>query len=206
MVKLEYATKDADSFIEYIGRGCYGSLDAMTQDSNKQFIENLIKRGHTSVLEHASATFYFTDISRVFSHQLVRHRVASPTQRSQRYCKESNFNYTTPATIGEDKDTYLEYVSFMDKANELYMKLLAKGIPQQDARFILPNACHTSIHFTANFREWRHIIELRCDSSAQLEIRENILDVLRCLFVIAPSCFGDLYNKYICDEKNMYTV
>ena len=199
-IKLCHVTENSEQLIERIGRECYNSKDKICEGSHEQFIKNLIKRGHTSVLEHANATFYFAEVSRAFSHQLVRQRIASPTQKSQRYCREHQFDYTIPESISKNLSSKVKYNQLMMRIQETYDSLVKEGVPPQDARFVLPNACHTSLFFTANFREWRHIIELRCEKSAQWEIRYVMIEVLKKLFDSAPSCFIDLYDKYICDE------
>lgn len=145
-------------------------------------IKEVMDLGIEVVLEHAKATFRITEMSRACSHQMVRHRLTSIVQKSQRYVDESNFQYIRPPTISENSDAYWDFIVAMHECIKAYSKLRNKGIPKEDARFVLPNACSTSMVITANFREWRHIIQLRGSEEAQWEIREiahKILDILK---------------------------
>lgn len=149
-------------------------------------IRKVIEMGHESVLEHASFTFAVEGISRACSHQLVRFRVASFSQQSQRYCfLGDNFRYVTPATIPEDG----RYEQLMETIGELYAAYVAEGVPAEDARFILPNACETNIVITMNCRELLHVFALRCCVHAQWEIRAMAEEMLRLVKEIAPSVF-----------------
>lgn len=148
-------------------------------------VKNCIKRGHTSVVEHVSFTFQIDGISRACSHQLVRHRIASFTQKSQRYVKESQFEYITPLTIKKNKKALDYYYHLMDEIQQAYDVLISYGIPKEDARYILPNACGTALTLTMNLRSLLNFWKLRTDSHAQWEIRElankmlaQVLDVL----------------------------
>ncbi len=170
-VELISITPDAEKLIERAGRTAYQSFDKEREGSEKGFINMLIKKGHLSVLEHASATFRIKGISRALTHQLVRHRIASFTQKSQRYVDERNFSWVTPPSILENKNGLKIYEKFMKTAREAYKKLKELGIKSEDARYVLPNATETEIVVTANMREWRHILQLRGDPSSQWEIR-----------------------------------
>ena len=145
--------------------------------------------GHHSVLEHASFTFNVSGVSRVLTHQLVRHRIASFTQQSQRYVKLRLGEYTTPTTI-EDAGLDNEYHSTIKKINEFYNEMLEKGIPAQDARYILPNAMHSSIVITMNARELLHFFSLRSCNRAQWEILELSDEMLRQCKEVAPTIFA----------------
>ena len=203
-VELLSITSDAEKIIEKAGRICYASEDKITEDSYIRFIKNLIKNGHTSVLEHASATFKISEISRVCSHQLVRHRLASYSQKSQRYIKEDSFDFVIPPSIKElDLKDNLEYGSnnsnrttiyygIMWQIQEIYNRLIEYGIPKEDARFILPNACTTEIVMTMNFRQWRHFLKTRLDKHAQWEIRDLAKNILQILKKNSPIVFEDL--------------
>jgi thymidylate synthase (FAD) len=162
-----------------------------------QFIEALIRMGHESVLEHASATILVEEVSRALSHQLVRHRLVSYTQESQRYVKQGQFDYVIPPTISQDPRTLAAFRAAMAEAERVYLLLQQFDVPAEDARFVLPNACHTRIAITANFREWRHMITLRCDKHAQWEIRELFTHILHLLHSNAPRCFEDLFAKFV---------
>jgi len=162
--------------------------------SENQFIRGLIKAGHESVLEHASATLLIEDVSRALTHQLVRHRLASFTQESQRYCTSSSFDVVMPKSfqdLGGD-DLIQKVNDLYQTIDRLYNDMLALGIKKEDARYILPNACTTKIMMTANFREWRHIIALRTEIHAQWEIRSLTNKILVELNAVAPNVFFDL--------------
>jgi thymidylate synthase (FAD) len=191
-IELLAITQDAEKLIESAGRTAYKSEKRITDDSAATFIAMLVRRGHTSVLEHASATFRISGVSRAFSHQLVRHRIASYTQKSQRYVSEKEFNYVIPESIKNDGRALESFLNCMELIASSYEYLQALGIKNEDARFVLPNACETEIVITANFRVWRHIIELRVDKAAQWEIRDVCMEILKVLKEKAPSCFGDL--------------
>lgn len=190
-VELIYITPDPEKVIEKAGRIAHQSLDKETPDSHIKFIRMLIKLGHTSVLEHAVASFKISGVSRSLTHQLVRHRIASYTQKSQRYVDESNFDYVIPDTIKKNEFALNLYKDFMDSCKETYKKLKELGIPKEDARFILPNATKTEIVLTANLREFRHMISLRGSKEAQWEIRRLFIEILKILKEKAPTVFED---------------
>lgn len=191
-VELLYITPDAEKVIERAGRTAYQSFDKEGEGSEEKFIKMLIRRGHFSVLEHAVASFRIKGVSRAMTHQLVRHRIASYTQKSQRYVDESNFSYITPPSIEKNPEAKKIFEEQMESARESYRKLKELGIPSQDARYLLPNATETEIVITANMREWRHIIELRGDPSSQWEIRNVIIEILKILKKNCPSVFYDM--------------
>ena len=150
-------------------------------------------------MEHATATFLICG-SRAFTHQLVRHRLASYSQKSQRYVKEDQFKWVLPPSIQGNAEAYKVFTTAMHDTRIAYGQLIDLGIPKEDARYVLPNACETEIVMTANFREWRHFINLRADSHAQWEIREVAQMVLKQLYQLAPSIFEDLARKFFGDE------
>ncbi len=190
-VTLLSITPEAEKIIERAGRTAYQSFERMKEGSEKSFIAMLIRRGHESVLEHAWASFLIQGVSRALTHQLVRHRLASYTQKSQRYVDEKKFTFVTPPSISGSTETAAIFREFMEHAREVYALLQEKGIPKQDARYVLPNAVTTEIVVTANFREWRHILALRGAPDAQWEIRRVALEIFRILQKHAPSCFQD---------------
>jgi thymidylate synthase (FAD) len=192
-VELWSITPNAEYLIERAGRVCYRSE---MSDSPDEFIRSLIRRGHESVIEHASATFYISGISRACSHQLVRHRLASYSQESQRYCEAGDWEPIIPPTV-EDLLTFFEAI---EEAKQIYHKLRQAGIPREDARFVLPNATPTSIVVTMNFRSWRHFCRVRCDKAAQWEIRQVACIILQMLNDQAPAVFGDLYKRFVLDR------
>lgn len=190
-VQLLSITRNAEKLIENAGRTAYLSFKRIKRSSARKFIRMLIKNNHLAVLEHASATFRIKGCSRAFTHQLVRHRLCSFTQQSQRYVNESKFKYIEPKTIRNDKKAHILFINFIETVKNVYSKLQEMGIKNEDARFVLPNAIESEIVITANLREWRHIIKLRGDAKAQWEIRRVIIEILKILKKHAPSVFGD---------------
>lgn len=190
-VELLSITPNAEKLIESAGRVAYLSFKKQRRGSEEKFIKMIIKSGHFSVLEHAYATFRIKGGSRAFTHQLVRHRLCSYTQQSQRYVNESKFDYIEPESTKNNREAHTLFVNFIDKAKEVYFGLQKLGIKNEDARFVLPNAVESQIIVTANFREWRHIIELRGSSNAQWEIRKVAIEILKILKKYAPTVFED---------------
>lgn len=184
-------TPDAERHIERAGRTAYLSFTEYTRGSTGPFIRMLIKRGHTSVLEHASASFRVRGVSRAFTHQLVRHRLCSFTQQSQRYVDESSFRFVEPDSIRKDLVAHEMFIELMQHIKEAYVILQDRGIKNEDARFVLPNATQSEIVITANLRQWRHIIQLRGSRHAQWEIRRVAIGILRILKERAPNVFHD---------------
>jgi len=197
-VELLFITPDAEKLIETAGRTSYLSFGKQGKDTEKAFIRMLIKRGHLSVLEHAYAAFRISGVSRAFTHQLVRHRLCSFIQQSQRYVDESNFNFIEPQSIKNNPEAHSIFTESMDNARKTYVELQKLGIKNEDARFVLPNAAESRIVVTANLREWRHIVELRGEPDAQWEIRRAAIEILKILKKHAPTVFGD----FEIDEKN----
>lgn len=198
-VELLATTPDAEKLIEDAGRTAYLSFEKQKRGSENQFIKMLLSHGHLSVLEHASATFRIEGASRAFTHQLVRHRLCSYTQQSQRYVDEAKFNYIEPKSIANNQEAHSLFVKFMNRAKDVYAELQKLGIKNEDARFVLPNAVESQIVVTANFRQWRHIIELRGSPEAQWEVRKVVIAILKTLKRHAPTVFGD----FVIDEKTI---
>ncbi|MGC8765429.1 MAG: FAD-dependent thymidylate synthase [Brevinematia bacterium] len=192
-VKLLSITENCEKHIEYCARICYDSTERITEDSRITFIANLIKNGHLSVLEHAGASFLIEEISRACSHQLVRQRLATFSQRSQRYINESNFSYVIPEDIEKNSEAKKIFQNVISEITKGYKKLIELGIKKEDARFLLPNAAHTTLTMTANFREWLHIIDLRVSRHAQWEIRDLLIEIWKLLYKNAPHVFSDVY-------------
>ena len=190
-VELLSITSNAEKLIEAAGRTSYLSFDKQAEGTEREFIRMLLKKEHQSVLEHAYATFRLTGISRALTHQLVRHRLCSYTQQSQRYVDESNFNYVEPESVRNNAKAHSAFIEIMDKSKRAYSDLQRMGIKNEDARFVLPNAIETQIVVTANLREWRHIIELRGSPDAQWEIREVAIEILKILKKHVPTVFED---------------
>jgi len=193
---IEY-TPRPEELITKSARICYQS-SSESKLSDDRFILGLIKSGHHSVLEHASASFHICGISRAMTHQLVRHRLCSFSQKSQRYVKESGFEYIIPRSIVEMGDDAVNlFESNMADIQIMYNHWKMMGLRNEDARFVLPNACCSDIIMTANFREWRTIFGLRCDHHAQWEISTIMLVCLEKLTKIAPNVFSDLAEQYL---------
>ena len=196
-IKLLAITQDSEELIEYAGRVCWRTGLSLTQAGTVGFIKALIERGHLSVIEHPSATFEISGISRACTHQLVRHRIASYSQESQRYVDMSDPEFVVPPAITEHIGTRLIWDRFVTQVGVAYGALLAGGIRKEDARFVLPNATLTRIVVTMNFRQWRHFFKMRCDKHAQWEIRKVAKTILAILYLEAPAVFEDLYEVFL---------
>lgn len=195
-VTLLAMTPEPEKTIEFSSRLCYASGDKIAEGTADKLLSVLLKNGHLSVFEHACASFHIEGISRACTHQLVRQRLASFSQQSQRYVKEAAFDYVTPPEVSEKPEAKQAYDSLMRDIQAAYNRLTELGIKKEDARFVLPNACETTLSMTANFREWLHIIDLRVSTHAQWEIRELLILVWKELYLKAPVVFGDTYFKH----------
>ena len=193
-VKLIQQTPDPVRLIAQIASVCY--------DSNPKNPDALVKRlymnGHHSVFEHVWFTFKIEGISRACSHQLVRHRMCSFTQRSQRYCSEDGFGYVTPPSI-ERIDSWGDYGIFMDQAERNYNYVQEGGAPNEDARYLLPNACKTSLYLSCNLRELIHMCNERMCMRAQWEIRDLVNRMASLVddglkFMLVPRCKAPYLN------------
>jgi thymidylate synthase (FAD) len=192
-VSLLAITPESQKVIELAGRTCWQSFERIDEDSQHGFIKRLLKMEHESPLEHAYATFRICNCSRVMTHQLVRHRLMSVCQQSQRYVDESEFSYVMPESMpAEHVD---DFHNDMRVIAAMYQKWRDRGLKKEDARFVLPNACTSEIVVSANFREWRHIFKLRLSKKAQWEIRHACLKMLELLMQHAPACFEDIIAK-----------
>lgn len=186
-ITLLSVTPDAEKIIELAGRTCYKS-----EPGNHAIIQKWIAAGHLSVIEHASATFRASGVSRALTHQLVRHRVASYSQESQRYIEQKSAKFICPESVIANPALFAIYDGCIDRIQKAYAELVKYGIPKEDARYLLPNATQTEIVFTMNFRELRHFFELRCDRHAQWEIHDMSKEMLSMMIDIAPNVFGDM--------------
>ena len=183
--------------LEACGRVCYKSEDKVSEGTAEKFLSAIIKRGHEAVLEHVSLTVKFI-CDRGVSHEIVRHRVASYCQESTRYC-----NYGHSGEIAVIKPNFLEegslaYDSWDEvcrTAEKEYMEMLAHGCTPQEARSVLPNSLKTEVVMTANIREWRHFLRLRCSKAAHPQIREVALMLLQMFYDEMPVLFGDVYKE-----------
>jgi thymidylate synthase (FAD) len=186
--KLCYSPSDISSLKEKIE----------TRDQ-KVFVERLIKMGHMTPIEHASFTFAIEGISRACSHQLVRHRLASYSQQSQRYVsEEAGFDFVIPETIRKDRELKKYFETFMADAQKAYnhiaQKLNENGVKgeaaNQDARFVLPNAAETKIIVSMNARELLHFFSQRCCNRAQWEIRAMAEEMYKLAKKVSPVIFA----------------
>ncbi len=195
-VELLEATPAAEKVVATAARLCYAAIDCRTligsADSagDCHLIGEVLDRGHHSVLEHAVFTFAIEGVSRALTHQLVRHRLASYAQQSQRYVSfAEGFPYTIPPSIAARPELAALFSRAMAQAAACYRELREAGIAAEDARFVLPNAAHTRIIVTMNARELRHFFRLRCCRRAQWEIRELALKMLQKVLAVAPALF-----------------
>jgi thymidylate synthase (FAD) len=178
-------------------------MSQLSEQKTKNILNKTIASGHHSVIEHANFTFSISGVSRALTHQLVRHRIASFSQQSQRYVKMTAPTYVTPPAIKANAPALKQYEKFMESAWAEYQFLVDAGINAEDARFVLPNAATTSITVTMNARELRHFFELRCCNRAQWEIREMASQMLEQVKKVAPVIFegaGPLCDN--CPEPN----
>ena len=187
--------KEALNITELATRVCYKSEDKMKEGSAEKLIKGIIKSKHFGCLEHVNLTVKFI-CDRACSHQLVRHRLMSFNQKSQRYCKEDNLEVIKPEGL-ENTSLWLESCR---QAENAYAELIRRGEKPEVARGVLPNSTATEIYATANIREWRHFFELRCDKTAQKDIRMLALELLCQMFEKYPVFFEDLVGKYACME------
>ena len=199
-IELIAHTPNPELVIANCATTCY---DSPSKDINaaRKMIMSLAKAGHEAMIEHAHATFKLSGVSRVLTHELVRHRLFSFAQRSQRYVKENEESYVTPDVLIDDnsanaqmKQAKLIFDMAMHDAWSAYRDLLKLGLKPEDARFVLPNACTTEIIMSGNFRQYRNFLKLRLGPRAQWEIRRAAYIILDKLYEIAPSCFEDLKN------------
>lgn len=160
-----------------------------TIDAEKT-LSRIVGMGHNSVIEHAVFTFSVEGVSRALTHQLVRHRLASFSQQSQRYVSMDKPTFVVPHSVQDNKDALKIYEETMDRIWEAYNRLEAMGIKPEDARYLLPNGCTTNITITMNARELLHFFSLRCCERAQWEIREMAEQMLALCREVSPIIFA----------------
>ena len=197
-VTLIQATEKPIETIATIASICYDS----DPKNYLGLVKHLYRNGHHSVFEHIYFTFKIEGISRACSHQLVRHRHCSFTQRSQRYCSEDGFNYVTPPTFEENPDFRGDFMMDMDCLNRWYKVYQEENIPNEDARYILPNACATDMYLSCNLRELIHICNERLCTRAQWEIRDLVKKMVELVdpdlkFMFVPKCQS---GRIICNS------
>ena len=210
-VKLLNYTKDGERLIAQAAKLCYSQSGVdeiekkLDPEEIERFLENLMKIGHFSPIEHVSFTFAIEGVSRTLSHQLVRHRLASYSQQSQRYVKLDQFDYIIPPAIDEDKVSRDIFIKAMEEDQENYnrivdrlkSKYLDEGMKEsdgekkaiEDARYIFPNACETKVVFTMNARTLMNFLTLRTCNRAQWEIRQLAIEMLKEVRKVYPILF-----------------
>ena len=220
VIKLMTHTPEPEKIVAAAAKLCYSPhgatelMEGLEPDVVENFVQLLTRMGHESPVEHISFTFSVEGVSRSLTHQLVRHRIASYSQRSQRYVREGGFEYVIPPSIDKDAETRELFVKTMeeqqrtydqlaDRLADLYKQDLVKeGLSEmkarstaekkaiEDARYVLPNACETKIVVTMNARSLLHFFNIRCCNRAQWEIRNLATEMLRQVKQIAPSIFA----------------
>jgi thymidylate synthase (FAD) len=207
---------------EFAGRACYQSWRKPNPATatNAGYLAHILEVGHLSVLEHGSVTFYFTGVSRSFTHELIRHRHFSYSQLSQRYVPERDAAMVEPSAIAEDPELHKKFVEAAEASVRAYTELL-EGLERrfsdvenatlrrkqarQAARAVLPNATETRIVVTGNYRAWRHFIGMRATEHADVEIRELAVECLRQLQRVAPNVFADFVITTLPDGTEVAT-
>lgn len=209
---LEY-TPDPERVVAMAARLCYSASGAaelaeqLSEERVKEMVQKIVALGHASCLEHASFTFGIEGVSRVLTHQLVRHRIASYDQQSQRYVAAHGFQYITPPTIVDKPEAKAKFDALMQQIRQTYDELTDMGVPKEDARYVLANAAETKILVTMNARTLLHFFNLRCCNRAQWEIRAMAYEMLRLVKAVAPTLFhnagASCVNTGRCPEGNM---
>ncbi len=211
-VELLTHTPEPELVVAAAARLCYSdsSISALLEKSRTEretFLEKITSLGHLSVLEHVSFSFGVEGVSRACSHQLVRHRLASYSQQSQRYVSHSKrFSAVTPDSIADRPELAERYQQMLNEIHGLYAEMIATGIPAEDARFILPNAATTKLVVTMNGRELCHFFSLRCCRRAQWEIQALAKQMLKLVKPLAPILFakaGPGCVRSLCPEGAM---
>lgn len=184
--------------LEVCGRTCYKSEALTTEDSASAFVTGIIKRGHESVLEHQSITVRII-CDRGVTHEIVRHRIASYSQESTRYCNYSKdkfgneLTFIKPIFWKDDDPKYIAWKNDMDHVENVYLlSMIDDGASAQEARSVLPNSLKTEIIVTMNLREWRHFFKLRAEKAAHPQMREIAIPMLKAFRSLLPEIFGDI--------------
>jgi thymidylate synthase (FAD) len=194
-VTLIAHTPEPEKIVAAAARLCYSPdgadvlLEGLSGDKTARFLARLVELGHFSPIEHVSFTFAVEGVSRVLSHQVVRHRIASYSQKSQRYVREDNFEYITPPSIAEDDGARQLFTEQMEKIREAY-RTLRGLVHHEDARYVLPNACETKFVMTMNARSLLNFFRLRCCNRAQWEIHQLADAIYKEVKKVAPTLFA----------------
>lgn len=194
-VKLLEYTPEPERVVAMAARLCYSASGAeelserLSEAEVQKMVKKMVALGHASTIEHVSFTFGIEGVSRVLTHQLVRHRIASYDQQSQRYVAAHGFQYITPPTIEEKPEAKERFDNLLAEIRSAYDDLVEMGIPKEDARYVLANAAETKILVTMNARTLLHFFNLRCCNRAQWEIREMAYKMLAEVKKVAPTLF-----------------
>lgn len=187
--------------IERCGRVCYKSEERINAGSAEKFVRSIIDRGHESVLEHVSFTVKFV-VDRGISHELVRHRIASFSQESTRYCNYGDGRFGEEITMIQPLffqegagHNYEAWAMAVRRSEQRYLQLLASGASPQEARSVLPNSLKTEVVMTCNLREWRHFFRLRTSAAAHPQMREVTVPLLEELKKLVPVVFDDIQSE-----------
>ena len=186
--------------IERFGRVCYKSESNITEDSASPFISRIIKSGHESVIEHEKVSVKII-CDRGVSHEIVRHRIASYSQESTRYCNYikdkfgNELTFIKPIFWAEESPEYKIWLSSMKNIENTYMQLINLGARPEEARTVLPNSLKTEIIVTMNLREWRHFFKLRTSNRAHPQMREISIPLLQEFKTLLPCIFDDLLSE-----------
>lgn len=204
---LDISPNNPLQLLELAGRTCYKSEDRMTSESSEKFCGKMLESQHESVIEHASMTVRFI-CDRGVSHELVRHRLASFSQESTRYCNYSKDKFDNGITVilpcfwAKDwkdpvmcSNEFLVWKKLCEMSEQVYFELLSYGASPQQSRSVLPNSLKTEIVVTANLREWRHIFKQRCSSKAHPQIRELMVPLLQEVRFKIPVLFDELWEN-----------
>jgi len=210
-VALIRHTPQPEETVAAAARLCYSQVGAMEilerMDSSQvnKLLDHLLSSGHLSPFEHVNFTFAIDGLSRAASHQLVRHRVASYSQQSQRYVSLKKLDWVTPPTIQRKPELAEAFQEMVQGIHQLYCRMLEEGVPAEDARYILPNATCTNLVMTMNARELIHVCSVRLCLRAQWEIRELFTRVKAEVEMVAPRMGAEMLIKCdrlgYCDEK-----
>ena len=213
MVKLVRHTPEPERTVAMSARLCYSPIGAaqleekISDEQAASLVRKLVSMGHLSTLEHVTFTFAIEGVSRVLTHQLVRHRIASYSQQSQRYVKEHDFETIVPASIASKPEAKAKFDKLMTEIQAMYDEFIALDIPAEDARYILPNATETKIVCTFNARSLLNFFSLRCCTRAQWEIRALANEMLRQCQAVAPVIFENAgptcVSEGVCHEDAM---
>lgn len=213
MVKLVRHTPEPERTVAMSARLCYSPIGAaqleerISDEQAATLVRKLVSMGHLSTLEHVTFTFAIEGVSRVLTHQLVRHRIASYSQQSQRYVKEHDFETIVPASIAGKPEAKAKFDKLMTEIQGLYDEFIKLDIPAEDARYILPNATETKIVCTFNARSLLNFFSLRCCTRAQWEIRALANEMLRQCKEVAPVIFENAgptcVSEGVCHEGAM---